>query len=105
MTMRWLLIPLIGLVVVGGSMSLSACALSCSASEQKLASLRRGMTYVEASQVMGCPGTLVTANSPADSTFATVEWNGPDSLFFRHTQIDFQDGKLLSYTTGLRGAL
>ena len=83
----------------------SGCALSCSASPQKLSALRRGMTYAETSQVMGCPGTAVTAGNPATNGYAIVEWNGPESLVFRRTRIDFQDGKLLSYTTEPRGAL
>jgi hypothetical protein len=92
-------------VAIAAVTLVSGCAATCSATPQRLATLRRGMTYAETSQIMGCPGAVVTANSPADSTFAIVEWNGPDSPLFTRTQIDFQDGKLLSYTTGRRGAL
>jgi hypothetical protein len=81
------------------------CTAACGANPQRLAALRRGMTYAETAQIMGCPGTVVTANNPAGSDYATVEWSGPDSSLFTRTQVDFQDGKLLSYTTGRRGAL
>jgi hypothetical protein len=90
---------LAGLVVQGG------CAVSCGATPDRLAALRRGMSYDEASAVMGCPGTLLTAHDVGSGAFATVEWNGPDSRLFSRTQIDFVDGKLLSYSTGRRGAL
>jgi hypothetical protein len=54
---------------------------------------------------MGCPGQLLSEQSPLSGDYATVEWNGPDSIFFKRTQIDFLYGKLLSYTTENRGAL
>ena len=72
---------------------------------QKLASLQRGMTYAETSRVMGCPGQLVSEQSPLSGDYATVEWSGPDSIFFKRTRIDFLEGKLLYYTTENRGAL
>jgi hypothetical protein len=83
----------------------SGCASSCSASPHKLALLQRGMTYDEAVQVMGCPGTVLTGPSPASGEFSTVEWNGPEQFFFKRTQLDFLEGKLLSYTTDRRGGL
>jgi hypothetical protein len=83
----------------------SGCAVGCGATSNKLASLRRGMSYDEASAVMGCPGMLLTDRDPASGEFAIVEWSGPDSRVFSWTQIDFLDGKLLSYSTGRRGAL
>ncbi len=103
--MRWLLIPLMGLVVLGGSMSLSACAGTCGANADKLALLHRDMTYAQTAEIMGCPGRLVTRRGPESGDYTTVEWNGPDSLLFKRTRIDFLDGKLLSYTTERRGAL
>ena len=103
--MRWLFVPLVGLVVVAGAMSLSACALTCRATPDKLAHLRRDMSYAETVAVMGCPGYVVSPYGPESSDYATVEWNGPASSFLQRTQIDFQDGKLLSYTTVRRGAL
>jgi hypothetical protein len=83
----------------------SACAIQCGANPQKLASLQRGMTYEETSSIMGCPGQLVAGQSPASGDYATVEWNGPESIFFKRTRIDFLDGKLLYYTTENRGGL
>ncbi len=95
---------LTGLAVVGATF-LPGCAITCSASANKLAALRRGMTYDEATRVMGCPGAVVTERGPANADYAIVEWNGPDSVFFSRTRINFQDGKLLSYITEKRGAL
>jgi len=91
-------------ISIAACLSLSACAITCGADSQKLASLRRGMTYEEASRVMGCPGTTVSKYGPRTGDYATVEWTGPGTLFSR-TQVDFLDGKLLSYTTESRGAL
>lgn len=81
------------------------CAVGCAATSDKLMSLRRGMSYDEASAVMGCPGTLLTKPDPSGGAYAIVEWSGPDSRVFSWTQLDFLDGKLLSYSTGHRGAL
>jgi hypothetical protein len=92
------------LAVSAGTL-VSGCAATCGANPQKLASLQRGMTYAETSRVMGCPGQLVSEYSPLSGDYATVEWNGPDSIFFKRTRIDFLEGKLLSYTTENRGAL
>jgi hypothetical protein len=88
-----------------GTLAQGGCAVSCGATADRLAALRRGMSYDEASAIMGCPGTLLTARDPAGAEFAIVEWSGPDSRVFSWTQIDFIDGKLLSYSTGRRGAL
>jgi hypothetical protein len=104
MTTRALLISLMGLLVVGSSVSVSGCAIGCGANDAKLAALRRGMSYDETIQVMGCPGTLVTGLGPRAADYAIVEWSGPNSLF-RRTRVQFEDGKLLSYITELRGAL
>jgi hypothetical protein len=92
-------------LAVSAGMLVSGCAATCGANPQKLASLQRGMTYAETSRVMGCPGQLVSEYSPLSGDYATVEWNGPDSMFFKRTRIDFLDGKLLYYTTENRGAL
>ena len=54
--------------------------------------------------VSGCAATC-GANPQKLDLLPTVEWNGPDSIFFKRTQIDFLYGKLLSYTTENRGAL
>jgi hypothetical protein len=87
------------LVVLAACASTTGCASSCSATPDKLASLKRGMSYDEATQVMGCSGTQV---SHADD-LSTVEWDGPDRGLVSRTQLDFRDGHLLSFTTGNRG--
>ncbi|HLG45078.1 MAG TPA: hypothetical protein VKY24_02465 [Reyranella sp.] len=93
------------LLVLAGALAQGGCAVSCGATPERLASLRRGMSYDETAAVMGCPGGLVTDRSPLTGEFAIVEWSGPASRVFSWTQIDFLDGKLLSYSTGRRGAL
>ena len=103
--MKQLLPILLASLVGGGSMSLSACALGCGATEQKLASLRPGMTYDETTQIMGCPGSLTTGHSPNKVDYAIVEWDGPKDPFFTRTRLHFQDAKLLSYVIEKRGAL
>ena len=100
--MPWRLAAVV-LLIAGDSM-VAGCALPCGATSERLARLQRGMSYEETSSIMGCPGTTVSQYSPASGDYATVEWNGPNSLFMR-TQIDFLEGKLLSYTTSPRGAL
>jgi hypothetical protein len=105
MMRKVLLISTLGLLILASSVSVSGCAMTCNASTDKLAALRRGMTYDETVQVMRCPGTLVTAHGPNAADYSIVEWNGPDSPFFSRTRLDFLDGKLQSYTTEKRGAL
>jgi hypothetical protein len=80
-------------------------ALACSANESKLQTLRRGMTYPEAAQVMGCDGTTISRALPQSGEFATVEWSGSELFGITRTQLDFQDGRLLSFTTGRRAGL
>jgi hypothetical protein len=94
---------LVGLALAVLSLT-SGCAMTCSANDQKLAQLQRGMTYDEASRVMGCPGSVVSEYTPTTGDYATVEYNGPSSLFMR-TRLDFLQGRLLYYTTEPRGAL
>jgi hypothetical protein len=93
-----------GLAIIVAT-QLAACAGTCRATDDKLAALRRGMSYDETVQVMGCPGKLVTASPPQSGEASTVEWDGPRSYVFTGTQIDFSGGRLLSYTTGQRGGL
>jgi hypothetical protein len=100
--MSWHL-PTTILVAVCGLL-LAGCAAQCGASAEKLAELRRGMSYEETSRIMGCSGSVVTEYGPETGDYATVEWNGPSS-FFTRTRMDFLYGKLLSYTTEPRGAL
>jgi len=93
------------ILVMMAAMLLGGCAGTCRATDDKLAALRRGMSYEETVQVMGCPGKVTTANLPQSGEFSTVEWDGPRSYVFTGTEIDFSGGKLLSYTTGQRGGL
>ena len=88
------------LLVLAAASSTTGCASSCSATADKLAALKRGMSYDEATGVMGCAGTPVT---PDSSEVSTVEWDGPDRGVVSRTQLDFRDGRLLSFTTGNRG--
>jgi hypothetical protein len=86
------------LLVLAAASSTTGCASSCSANADKLAALKRGMSYEDAAGVMGCPGTQVTHDD-----VSTVEWSGPDRGMVSRTQLDFRDGHLLSFTTGNRG--
>jgi len=63
------------------------------------------MTYAEAAEVMGCNGWQVSRASVDSGDFSTVEWDGPDSRLAPRTQLDFQNGQLLSFTTGRRFGL
>jgi hypothetical protein len=83
--------------------SSTGCASSCSANADKLAALKRGMSYGEATQVMGCQGWQVTPNGPDTAQLSTVEWDGPERGAVSRTQLDFRDGRLLSYTSDHRG--
>jgi hypothetical protein len=94
---------LAGMAILAGVLFSSGCASQCEATPDRLAALRRGMSYDETTQVMGCPGKVVSAQAPGSSGFATVEWDGPDERVGKRTQLDFQDGKLLSFTTERRG--
>ena len=83
----------------------TGCATYCSATDAKLSQLRRGMTYAEATEVMGCNGWQVSRASVASGDFATVEWDGPDQRPTPRTQLDFENGRLLSFTTERRFGL
>jgi hypothetical protein len=91
------------LLLLAVASSTAGCAPSCSASADKLAALKRGMSYDEATQVMGCSGTQVTPNAPATPEVSSVEWDGPEHGVVSRTQLDFRDGHLLSFTTDNRG--
>jgi hypothetical protein len=101
--MRWVVAVPFGLALAS-VLPTSGCALTCSANDQKLAQLQRGMSYDEASRVMGCPGEVVSEYTPTTGDYATVEYNGPSSLFMR-TRLDFMQGRLLYYTTESRAGL
>jgi hypothetical protein len=101
--MRTILV-VIGLLMGAGSL-VGGCAVTCGANPDKLAALRRGMSYEETSRIMGCGGTVVSPASPESGDPSTVEWDGPTSYVFTRTQMDFLGGKLQSYTTEQRGGL
>jgi hypothetical protein len=102
--MKRFMLPLGAVLMLStAALSITGCAFQCGATPERLASLRRGMSYEETAQIMGCPGTNVTEQRPDSGEFATVEWNGPEQYISKRTQVDFLDGKLLSYTTGVRG--
>ena len=96
----WRLAAALG-VAVGSAVLVAGCASQCGADPEKLAALRRGMSYEETSRIMGCSGALVSANAPGSGEASTVEWDGPDSIFMR-TQIEFLEGRLLFFTTSSR---
>jgi hypothetical protein len=83
----------------------SGCASGCGVNDAKLSELRRGMTYGEAAAVMGCDGRQISRASAASGDFATVEWDGPDQRVTTRTQLDFENGRLLSFTTERRYGL
>ncbi|MBS0221331.1 MAG: hypothetical protein JSR91_11385 [Proteobacteria bacterium] len=83
----------------------TGCTTYCSATDAKLSQLRRGMTYAEAAEVMGCNGWQMSRAKDDTGDVATVEWDGPGSRLAPRTQLDFRNGRLLSFTTGRRFGL
>ena len=96
-------LPFALLLMLAAGTSTTGCASSCSTSADKLAALHRGMSYDQATRVMGCSGTQVTPNGPDSADVSTIEWDGPDRGAVSRTQLDFRDGRLLSYTSDNRG--
>lgn len=86
------------LMTVSSFFLLPGCADSCDATPDKLSALRRGMTYAETAQVMGCAGKVVSRQGPKTAELSTVQWPGPGPAFTTRTQIDFREGRLLSFT-------
>jgi hypothetical protein len=86
------------LMMASGLLLLPGCADSCDATPDKLSALRRGMTYAETAQVMGCAGKVVSRQGPETAGLSTVQWHGPGPAFATRTQIDFREGRLLSFT-------
>jgi hypothetical protein len=97
-------IPASLLLLLAAASSTAGCATSCSATADKLASLKRGMSYDEARGVMGCQGLQTTPNGPDSSAVSIVEWAGPVRGSVSRTQLDFRDGRLIDFTTGNRGS-
>jgi hypothetical protein len=88
-------------VAAAAMLDLSGCATACTANVDKLASLQRGMSYQEATRIMGCPGRPV-AREGSDPGVQSIEWEGPGPNLFMSTELDFLDDKLLYYTTRSR---
>ncbi|SKA01211.1 hypothetical protein SAMN02745126_03126 [Enhydrobacter aerosaccus] len=94
------------LAVLGTVGGLAAgCVSPCTATPEKLSALRRGMSYAETAQVMGCEGSQVSPASVASGGLATMAWGGPGRPLSTHTLIEFENGHLLSFTTGQRYGL
>jgi hypothetical protein len=85
------------------ALSSSGCAATCAATPDKLTALQRGMTLDEATAVMGCRGMTVLGNDRDRTATAIYEWDGPERGRVSRTQLDFEDGRLLSYTSDSRG--
>lgn len=102
--MRWSTLLRLSLVLVAGALA-AGCASSCGSNATKLSELRRGMSYGETARIMGCNGLQVSQATVASGDFATVEWDGPISRIGGRTQMDFLDGRLLSFTTDRRYGL
>jgi hypothetical protein len=92
------------LLATAAALSFSGCAATCAATPDKLAALKRGMTLDEATGVMGCRGMAVLGNDRDRTEIVSYEWDGPERGRVSRTQLDFQDGRLLSYTSDSRGA-
>ena len=93
-------LALAGLAVLAAGLT-SGCTSSCSATAEKLGTLQRGMTYQQSAAVMGCAGAPVTAEDMANGNVSRFEWTGPGSILTA-TELDFQDDRLLYYTTRSR---
>ena len=91
------------LAILCATFATGCSSLSCGADQRKLASLRTGMTQDEVSRIMGCSGRLVRGDGVAPGAYATVDWDGPDSLLFTRTHVLFFGDRLQSYATDARG--
>lgn len=89
-----------GLLTIAAGLLAAGDALACSANEAKLQTLRRGMTYAETVQVMGCQGRMLTGMRPQSGAFSTIEWIGSELPGISYTEVDFQDDRLVSFTSG-----
>ena len=89
--------------VLTAAASVTGCASSCTATAGKLAALQRGMSYEEATGVMGCAGTPIAPTAPDSPEVSTFQWRGPDRGLVSRTELDFRDGRLLSFSTGNAG--
>src|SRR5215471_18982870 len=94
----WVTIGALGVLAL-----LPACTSTCTATDEKLALLRRGMSQAEAAGIMGCAGSLV-APAGTDADVSSLEWRGPGTVVMA-TQLDFQHDRLLYYVTRAKGGL
>ena len=95
------------LVMVGAMLMLAVvpgCASTCTATPEKLAALKRGMSSAEATSVMGCAGSPTGPRSDAPGDVSTLEWTGPGTVFTA-TDLDFRGDQLLYYVTRAKGGL
>jgi hypothetical protein len=90
-------------VALAALVATTGCTQYCGATPEKLASLRPGMSYQETVAIMGCPGDAASTAAPASGEMSSLLWNGPDSVLFNYTQVEFFDGRLLWYTTVSKG--
>ena len=81
----------------------AGCTSACTATSNKLAALRRGMSQAEAASIMGCAGSPVTPAGPAHDV-SSLEWRGPGTIVMA-TQLDFLNDRLLYYVTRATGGL
>jgi len=93
--------PFLAIAMLAASAGCSS--LTCGANQHKLAELREGMSYEDVSRIMGCGGTQVSEHGLEPGEYATMAWDGPDSLLFSRTHAVFFDRKLLSVMTDKRG--
>lgn len=89
--------------MIAAMATVAACSSTCTATADKLAALRRGMSQAEAAGIMGCPGTPVAPANPGDDV-SSLEWRGPGTIVMA-TQLDFMNGRLLYYVTWAKGGL
>lgn len=87
-------------LMTAAMVQLSGCAGTCGATSDRLATLRRGMSYQEAAGIMGCPGKELSRQPSGE--ISAVEWDGPGPNLFMATLIEFLDDELLYYTTRSR---
>jgi hypothetical protein len=91
------------LVLLASGALVTACTATCTATADKLALLRRGMSQAEATGVMGCAGNPVAPADPRND-LSSLEWRGPGTVVMA-TQLDFQNDQLLYYVTWARSGL
>ena len=94
---------LVTIALLGALAVLPACTSTCTVTDEKLSTLRRGMSQAEAVSVMGCAGSPV-APAGTDDGVSSLEWRGPGTIVMA-TQLDFQNDRLLYYVTRAKGGL